>query len=67
MLDYNEFRDCLRSANMGFSDELIEYLLVEVDANKDGVRFCCIVCCSSVSLPAPLARPVGEVARPILS
>jgi len=37
VLDYSEFRECLRSANLGFTDELIEYLIEEVDANKDGV------------------------------
>lgn len=37
VLDYDEFRECLRSANLGFTDELIEYLILEVDANKDGV------------------------------
>jgi len=37
VLDYDEFRECLRSANLGFTDELIEYLIVEVDENKDGV------------------------------
>lgn len=37
VLDYDEFRECLRSANLGFTDDLIEYLIVEVDENKDGV------------------------------
>jgi Ca2+-binding EF-hand superfamily protein len=37
VLELDEFRECLRSSNLGFTDDLIQYLVSEVDSNKDNV------------------------------
>merc|ERR1719281_751363 len=36
-LDVDEFRQCLRDTDLGLNDELIDYLVVSVDTNADGL------------------------------
>ena len=36
-LDIDEFRQCLQDTDLGLTDELIDYLVVSVDTDEDGL------------------------------
>merc|ERR1711988_387783 len=36
-LDIDEFRKCLQDTDLGLTDELIDYLVVSVDTDEDGL------------------------------